>query len=131
MSIIRNRDKILYPDLSYIVNGLCFKAHNVLGSFLSERQYGDALENLLKINNINYTRENELPILFEGEKQRRNITDFVIDDKIILEIKAKNMVTRDDYYQVKRYLISAGKELGILVNFRRKTLQPKRILNSS
>lgn len=131
MPLIRNQDKVLYPELSYLINGLCFKAHNELGPFLNEKQYGDALENLLKINNVNYTRENEIPIFFEGEKQRRSITDFIIDNKVVLEIKAKNIVTRDDYYQIKRYLISAKKELGILVNFRRRTLQPKRILNNS
>lgn len=131
MPVIRQRDKVLYPELSYSINGLCFKIHNELGSFLSEKQYGDALENLLKSDNMNYTRESELPVSFEGENPRRNITDFIIDDKIILEIKAKNMITKDDYYQIKRYLISAKKQLGILVNFRRNTLQPKRILNQS
>ena len=131
MSTIRQKDKVLYPELSYLINGLCFKVHNKLGSFLGERQYGDALENIFRTNNINYTRESGLPVSFEGEQNRRNVTDFIIDDKIILEIKAKNMITRDDYYQIKRYLISAKKELGILVNFRRKTLQPKRILNQS
>lgn len=131
MPVIRKKDKILYPELSYLVCGLCFKIHNELGPFRSEKQYGDALENLFKANNLNYKRENELLLSFEGEKARRNITDFIIDDKIILEIKAKNMITRDDYYQIKRYLVSANKKLGILVNFRRKTLQPKRILNHS
>lgn len=131
MPVIRKKDKVLYPELSYLICGLCFKAHNELGSFLSEKQYGDALENLFKINNINYSRESELPISFEGEKSGHNITDFIIDNKVILEIKAKNMITRDDYYQIKRYLISAKKQLGILVNFRRNTLQPKRILNQS
>ena len=131
MPLIRQKDKVLYPELSYLICGLCFKAHNELGSFLSEKQYGDALENLFKINNINYSRESELPILFEGEKSGHNITDFIIDNKVILEIKAKNMITRDDYYQIKRYLISAKKQLGILVNFRRNTLQPKRVLNQS
>ncbi|MBI2041912.1 MAG: GxxExxY protein, partial [Candidatus Nealsonbacteria bacterium] len=111
MPVIRQRDKILYPDLSYLVCGLCFKVHNKLGSFLGEKQYGDALENIFKANSIDYTRESELPLSFEGEQNRRNITDFIIDDKIILEIKAKNMITRDDYYQIKRYLISAKKEL--------------------
>ncbi len=107
-----------------------FKAHNKLGPFRSEKQYGDALENLFKANNLNYTRESGLPLSFKGEKPRHNIIDFIIDNKIILEIKAKNMITKDDYYQIKRYLISAKKELGILVNFRRKILQPKRILNN-
>lgn len=131
MPVIRKKDKVLYPDLSYLIYGLCFKVHNELGPFRSERQYGDSLENLFKINNLNYTRESELPLSFDGEERRRNITDFVIENKIILEIKTKNMITKDDYYQIKRYLISSKKKLGILINFRRRTLQPKRILNNS
>lgn len=131
MAIIRQKNKILYPELSYLVCGLCFQVHNELGPFLNEKQYGDALERLLKENNFNYMRESVLLKSFKGEESRRNISDFVIDNKIILEIKAKNILTRDDYYQIKRYLISAKKELGLLVNFRRRTLQPKRILNYS
>ena len=58
-----------------------------------------------------------------------NIPDFIIDKKIILEIKAKRIITKDDYYQVKRYLVSSNLQLGIIVNFRQKYLSPKRVLN--
>ena len=52
------------------------------------------------------------------------------DDKIIVELKAKDIVLKDDYYQTVRYLVSFNKKLGIIFNFRQKVLRPKRILNS-
>ena len=59
----------------------------------------------------------------------RNIRDFVIEDKIILDLKAKRIVTKEDYYQMKRYLAVSNKKLGLIVNFRQKYISPKRILN--
>lgn len=130
MRIIRKRNKIIYPELSYIICGLCFKAHNKLGRFRNEKQYADALEALLKKeNDLEYKRETALSSSFRGEKPRRNIPDFIIENKIVLDLKAKLKITKEDYYQMQRYLVSSNKKLGIIANFRRVNLQPKRILN--
>lgn len=61
---------------------------------------------------------------------RGNKVDFLIDGKVIVELKAKRCITRDDYYQVQRYLRGADLRLGLLVNFRDRYLKPKRVLNS-
>jgi len=124
-----NKNKILYPDLSYKIYGLCFKVHNDKGRFRSEKSYADALESVLKENNINYKREFALPSSFKGEQSRRNIPDFIIEDKVILDIKAKRIITKEDYYQMRRYLEAGRKKLGIIVNFRQKYLSPKRVAN--
>lgn len=126
---MQRMDKVLFPELSYQVCGLCFKIHNTLGQFRSEKSYADALGKMLDANKINYKREFSLPISFEGEAERRNIPDFVIEDKIILDIKAKRIVTKEDYFQMKRYLVASDKKLGLIVNFRQKYISPKRILN--
>ena len=55
--------------------------------------------------------------------------DFIIEDKIIIELKAKPFITKNDYYQTRRYLELLNLELGIIVDFRQKYLKPKRILN--
>jgi len=123
-----NQDKVLFRELSYEVCGLCFKVHNTLGRFRNERQYGDALETLLKDGKISYQRELILPSSFPGEKEIRNRVDFVTEDKIILDLKAKPVITKEDYYQMQRYLVSHNKSLGIIVNFRLKYLAPKRVL---
>lgn len=70
------------------------------------------------------------PSSFEGEKSGRNIADFVIEDKIVVELKARSIVLKEDYFQVQRYLTSSNKKLGILFNFRQKYIRPKRIINT-
>jgi len=121
--------KIIYPILSYKLTGLLYEAHNHLGRYRNEKQYADYFEELLKREKIQYKRETPLPRSFRGEKERRNIPDFIIENKIIIDFKAKRLITKDDYYQMRRYLSSYNKKLGIIVNFRCKSLNPKRILN--
>lgn len=127
--MLRINKKVVYPELSYKICGFCFFIHNKLGRYRSEKQYADALEHLLKENGIKYIREKPLVHSFEGEKGERNIPDFIIEDKIIVDLKAKSIITKDDYFQMKRYLVSANKKLGLIFNFRQKYLHPKRILN--
>ncbi len=70
-----------------------------------------------------------MPASFEGENERRNIPDFTIQKTIILDFKAKRIISKDDYYQMRRYLTAFNKELGLIVNFREYYLSPKRVLN--
>lgn len=127
---MRFMSELIYPDISYKLNGVLFSVHNKLGQFRSEKEYGDLIESYFKKLNINYEREKVLPSSFDND-QKRNRVDFLVEDKIILELKAKRFIDKEDYYQMKRYLLSLNKPLGILVNFRRKYITPKRIVNFS
>ena len=122
-------NKIIYKELSYKINGILFKVHNELGRFKKEKNYCDAIELELKQENLPYEREKLLLIIL-GNKKMQNRLDFVIDNKIILEIKAKSILEKEDYYQLLNYLNMLNIKLGIIVNFRRRYLNPKRILNS-
>ena len=124
-------NKIIYPELSYKITGLCFKIHNQLGRFAREKQYADALEQLLRENKIKYQREIAKPFRFEQKIISGNIIDFLIEDKIIIELKAKNFITKDDYRQIQRYLQATNLKLGLLINFNSRYLKPKRIINYS
>lgn len=126
-----DKGKLLYPELSYKLCGLMFETHNALGRYRNEQIYADFFESLLKKENVKYQREYQLPESFEGEAGRRNIADFYIDGKIIIEMKARRVISREDYYQVKRYLAAIGAKLGLIVNFQQKYLQPRRILSGS
>ena len=57
-----------------------------------------------------------------------NILDFLINDKVVLEIKAKRMILKEDFYQTQRYLQCMNKPLALLVNFRNRFLKPIRIV---
>jgi len=128
---MENFSKLVYPELSYKITGILFAAHNELGRFRNEKQYSDGLEGYLKKFKIKYEREEILPASFEQESKGRNKIDFLIEDKIILEMKAKRLLVKNDYYQTKRYLVALNKKLGLLINFRDKYIRPERILNSS
>ena len=65
----------------------------------------------------------------DGHEIGGNRLDFLIDDKIVLDVKNKKIITKKDYVQMKRYLNAAQKELGIIVNFAEKSIKPARILN--
>jgi len=114
--------ELLFPELSYKVTGVLFSVHNELGRFCSERQFCDLLEEKLKLNNITYVREKNISDI-KGDR-----VDFCVEDKIILECKAKKFVTKEDYLSVQRYLQNSGKKLALLVNFRNNYLRPKRIV---
>ena len=123
-------DKLIYKDLSYKINGILFAVHNELGRFKNEKQYSDKIEEYLKKLKIVYEREKILPSSIKQEIIGKDRVDFIVDNKIVLEVKAKSFLNKEDYYQVRRYLSIINRKLGILVNFRAKYIVPKRILNS-
>ncbi len=109
--------------------GLCFQIQKKLGRFCRERQYADSLEELLQTANIKYKREYEVKDLVP-QSPAGNKVDFLIENKIILELKAKNFIKKEDYIQTQRYLKCANKKLGLIINFRNSFLKAKRVLNS-
>ena len=121
-----NKDKIIYADLSYKLGGMLFFVHNNLGRFCKEKQYQDMFEEELKKKRVPYEREKKL---FVSEEICGNQVDFCIDNKVLIDFKAKRFLLKEDYYQMKRYLTACDLRLGLVVNFRDRYLKPKRILN--
>jgi|SRR3989344_1989443 len=121
MASIKKKLTIIYPMLSYKIVGICFDAHNELGRYSRERKYGDFIAKTLKKEGIDFKRECTI-------SDTGNIVDFLIQDKLILELKSTRIITKNDYYQIQRYLHITGIKLGIIVNFRSEYLQPKRVV---
>ena len=124
-----NKPKIIYPELSYLLCGILYKIHNKLGRFCREKNYSDALKIELEQAQIPFNKEAISSIAYAQDKINTGRCDFLIADKIIIELKAKTFITKDDYYQLLRYIRSKNIRLGLLVNFRNKYLKPKRIAN--
>ncbi len=114
-------EKVLYSELSYIITGILFATHNELGRYAREKQYGDIIE--LKLKEAKIPHRREAPIADSG-----NILDFIIDNKIVLELKSVRIITRDNYRQIQNYLQQTQLKLGLLVNFRSEFLKPLRII---
>lgn len=120
-------EDIVLKDLSYQLGGLFFKTRNELGRYRREAQYCQYFEKLLQEHGLGYHREYLIPVADEAI----NKVDFYIADQVLVDFKAKPFITREDYYQMRRYLELAKLKLGIIVNFRQSYLKPKRVLNSA
>ena len=120
---------IIHKEESYQIIGICMEVHNNLGVGFSEIVYKDALELELKNANIEYSREKEYTVNYKGIiLSHKFYADFVIFDKIILEVKGKNKIADEDIAQCINYLKVSGNNLALLVNFGEPKLNYKRIV---
>ena len=120
---------LLYPEECYKINGALFGVHKELGPGLLEKVYQEALEKELKLQGIPFEREKSSTIMYKGEAlEQKYIADFVIYDKIVVELKAVDELLPVHTAQVINYLAITGYKLGLLVNFNTRQLHPERIV---
>jgi GxxExxY protein len=120
---------LLYPEECYKINGALYEVHKELGPGLLEKVYQEALEKELKLQGIPFEREKSFTIMYKGEAlEQKYIADFVIYDKIVVELKAVDELLPVHKAQVINYLAITGYKLGLLVNFNARTLHPERIV---
>lgn len=123
--------EIVEKELSYKLTGICYRIHNNLSRFLTEKQYADAFEQELIKEGIAYERESDLSSSKTvANKLKVGRPDFVILDRVVVDLKAKKFITKADYSQMLKYLYLLDKRLGLIVNFHSTYLKPKRILNN-
>lgn len=120
---------IVLKNESYKLLGLLFEVHNKLGPIYKEINYQDAIEALLKREKIPYIREKEIALLIEGIRVSALYADFVVYNKILIEVKAKRFIKHEDIRQTSRMIKSENIELAIIANFKRRSLEYKRIIN--
>jgi GxxExxY protein len=120
---------IVYKSESYNIIGKCMEVHKELGHGFLEIVNKDALEILFSQNEIYFEREKEYPVYFQGILLRHKFwADFVVYDKIILELKCVSALTDEHVAQTLNYLKVSGNKLGLLVNFGRGKLEYRRLL---
>jgi GxxExxY protein len=121
--------EIVYKEESYQIIGKCIDVHRELGHGFLEIVYKDALEILFRQNGIFFEREKEYLVYFRGILLRHKFfADFVVHDKIILEVKCVTALTDEHIAQTLNYLKVSGNKLGLLVNFGRGKLEYRRLV---
>jgi len=120
----------LHKELSYKVQGILMEVRKIYGSGHKEKVYCKAIEELLIKNKIGYQREKNINIKshLTGKIIGTYKPDFIIEEKIILEIKAVDIIPKNFIDQIYSYLRVSNFELGIFVNFRSPKLYIKRII---
>ena len=120
---------IIYKDESYAIVGALFNVYNYLGSGFSEIVYKDALELEFSSLNIPFEREKEYSVSYKGiVLSHKFYADFVLFDKIILEIKSIDIIHDKHIAQCINYLKVSENRLAILANFHKDLLDHKRIV---
>ncbi|WP_369013660.1 GxxExxY protein [Flavobacterium anhuiense] len=121
--------KILYQEESYQIIGILFDVHRNLGGGFSEIVYKDALEYEFKKANIPFEREKEYLVNYKDIiLDHKFYADFVLFDKIILEIKSSYFLYPKYISQCLNYLKVSKNNLAILANFNSSSLEHKRII---
>jgi GxxExxY protein len=120
---------IIYKDESYKIIGLCMEVHNNLGAGFLEIVYKDALEYELNKASIPYEREKQYEVNYKGiVLPHKFYADFVVMDKIILEVKAVQGIADEFVAQAINYLKVSNNRLALITNFGELKLNYKRIV---
>lgn len=126
--MLKDKEKLIYPELSYDVVGILFDAHNQLGGALKEMHYQRAIVKLLKEKGLSFEEQYMIPIKLGEKEVGKYFFDFLIEDKLILEIKIGRL-KREYFEQLHSYIKTSGKKLGILAIFTENEVKFRRILN--
>jgi len=120
--------ELLYKDLSYRLVGCCIRVQNTLGSGHKESVYQKSLAIELAKDNIRFEEQKTLNMLYDNKKVGIYRPDFIVEDKIVIEIKAVEFVPKDYERQLIYYLKGTNYKLGYLINFGTPSLYAKRII---
>lgn len=121
--------KLLYPELSYKIVGVLFKVHSKLGGSYQEKYYQRAVAIALREEGLAYKKELKTALSYHNESIGKYFLDFLIENKVVLEIKAKPRLVPQDFRQIRSYLKANNLELGIIANFMGDKLEYRRVLN--
>jgi len=120
---------LLYKKESYEIIGKCFEVHNNLGPGFLEIVYKDALEYEFIHSKIPFNREREYIVKYKDTNLRHKFyADFIVFDKIILEVKAVSSIADEFIAQAINYLKVSGNRLALIVNFGELKLRYKRVV---
>ena len=123
---------LIYEELSRKVINAYYNVQRILGKGLAEKVYENALCIELEEMGIPYVRQKELSVEYKGYNIGNYIADIVVDEKIILELKAVNAITQEHVAQTLNYINLTHSKVGYILNFsQQEGLGFKRLLGLS
>ena len=118
-----------FEELSRKIIGAAIKVHRELGPGFLENIYEEALKIELSENGINFEFQKEVRIKYLGTAIGTHRLDLLVENNIILELKAVKELADIHFAQLRSYLKATGLKVGLLLNFAKPTVEIKRIVN--
>lgn len=119
----------VHEELTAKIIEACFEVSNELGTGFLESVYQNALELAIRQKGLKVQAQVPLTVGFRGEEVGQFFADILVEDKVIVELKAVSTLVPEHQAQVINYLKGTGKEIGLLINFGRPKIEYKRLRN--
>ena len=123
------KDAYKYSELTSKIIGCAMRVHSALGNGFQEVIYQRALEIEMTDTELSFSREHEMPVYYKHRQIGTRRVDFLVEEVVSVEIKAITQLEDVHLAQAINYLEAYDLEVGLLINFGAKSLQPKRITN--
>jgi GxxExxY protein len=123
------RQDLIYKDECYKIIGLIFTVFNNLGYGHKEKFYQNAIAEAFTEDKVDFKREVKVRVKYKGKEVGFYVFDFLVFNKVVIELKQKNYFSKKDIEQLYSYLRASNLKLGILVYFTKEGIRYKRIVN--
>ena len=120
--------ELLYKELTFAIIGAAMEVHGILGPGFLETVYQSALARELTLRGIPFEQQVHLPVSYKDVLVGEYIADFIIDGKLIVEIKAVSNFNSQHQAQAMHYLAATGLRLALLLNFGIGSLEHRRVI---
>ena len=125
-----DNSKLKHSEITHKIIGCCMEVHKILGNGFQEVIYQRALGHEMKACGINFIREHDMPVYYKDKKIGTRRVDFLVENKISVELKALTELEDVHLAQAINYLEAYNLEIGLLVNFGATSLEYKRLINN-
>jgi GxxExxY protein len=124
------KQEYLYSDLTEVIIGCAMKVHSSIGRGFPEYIYQRALAIELNKTSLEIKKEMEWPVYYDGQLIGKRRVDFMVNDKVLIEIKAVAVYESSHLNQIINYLHAFQIPVGLLINFGKEKLEFKRFTNN-
>jgi len=121
---------LLHHELKRCIIGAAMEVHRILGAGFIESVYEESLAIEFDLRKIPYERQKPIEVAYKGRFAKQFICDFIVYEKIIVELKAIKTISEIEQMQVLNYLKATGLNLGLLLNFGASSMEYKRLINT-
>lgn len=122
---------LLYADVTHAIIGAAMEVHRTLGCGFLEAVYEDALAVEFGIQGLRYEQQKPLCVFYKGQKVRDYVCDFLVEENVLVELKAIKVLTATEESQILNYLKGTGLNVGLLINFGGSSLKYKRFIKTN
>ena len=120
----------LHSELTSLIIKAFYKVYNTLGHGFLERVYENSLVYELRKMGLKVSQQVQIDVFYEGEKVGNYFADLVVEEKVILELKAIETLIAEHEAQLVNYLKATPVEVGLLLNFGEKPQHKRKVLTN-